>query len=302
VTTSRRCSSPSPPPSLSWAASGERSNASCRHALTSAFNGSNHEGAAHFDHYTHRFSVLGHDGSSPDTPSVSGISGGLPNNHWYSYAIGPVFLIAMSTEAYFSYKDAVQPQYEWMDATLSSVDRTVTPWVIVYGHKSLYCSCDGDCDGDSDRVRDGQYGMEELLKKHNVDMWINGHEHNYERLYPMYKKARGVFGVSGKPGGTKASPEVVTNPNAPLIIVEGAAGQRENHEPFTRVQPDWSAFRSNTYGYGRMTVYNNSHLLYEHLETQKEGDVDVRGEVIDAVLLINTNHEFYGKKPHKEFR
>ena len=33
----------------------------------------------------------------------------------------------------------------------------------------------------------GSYGMEELLFKHGVDVYVNGHEHSWERTYPIYK-------------------------------------------------------------------------------------------------------------------
>ena len=148
----------------------------------------NHEGAMSFGHYSNRFAVFAGDNSSGTTPNIPGVVGG-PNNHWYTYSVGPVFFAAMSTEAYFFY-NGVQAQYEFLDAQLAAVDRSVTPWVIVYGHRSIYCSCDTDCDGAATTVRlgpkgDGVYGMETLFAKHKVDLFINGHEHDYERNYAV---------------------------------------------------------------------------------------------------------------------
>lgn len=79
------------------------------------------------------------------------------------------------------------------------------------------------------------------------------------------------------------------NPSAPIYIIEGCAGDKEHHEPFTRPQPAYSAFRSNTYGYARMTVYNATHLLWEQRMTDDE--YPNNGAVIDAMLLINENHK-----------
>lgn len=147
----------------------------------------NHEGALNFAHYTQRFRVfVGNGSNSGLTPAnVSGIVPGLPNNHWYSWETGAgtpsgVHWLSMSTEAYFYY-NGTAAQYAWMDADLAAVDRSRTPWVVVFGHRSIYCSCDGDCDGAATTVREGPYGMEALLNKYQVDMWINGHEHDYER-------------------------------------------------------------------------------------------------------------------------
>jgi hypothetical protein len=62
-----------------------------------------------------------------------------------------------------------------------------TPWVLVHGHQSIYCSCDGDCscDGGATAVRDGPFGnvtrgIEQLLFEGGGDFFINGHEPDSE--------------------------------------------------------------------------------------------------------------------------
>ena len=89
--------------------------------------------------------------------------------------------------------------------------------------------------------------MEALLVKHKVDLFINGHEHNYERNYPTLNFTLATAPSSGKPGGNASSPEVIRDPGAPIYIIEGCAGDQEHHEPFIRKQPAYSAFRSNTW-------------------------------------------------------
>lgn len=141
------------------------------------------EGGGGFAHYTNRFAVVGGDNTSQDpTPSLPQLYP-MPgvNNHWYSYTVGLVHFVATSTEAYFFYPGE-SLQYAWLEKDLEAVNRSVTPWVVVYGHRSIYCSCDSDCDGDASVVRngpkgDGVYGMEGLLNKYKVDLWVNGHEH-----------------------------------------------------------------------------------------------------------------------------
>jgi hypothetical protein len=234
------------------------------------------------------------DNSSAGT--TNGVSGIFPtawNNHWYSYDVGLVHFVALSTETYFSY-GGLAAQYAWADADLAAVDRAKTPWVIVYGHRSIYCSCDTDCDAAATTVRlgpkgDGAGGMEALFKKHGVDLWINGHEHNAERSYPVYNGKLATGPSGGKPGGNASAPEVLENPTAPIYIIEGCAGDVEHHEPFTRPQPAYSAFRSNTYGYARMTVFNASALLWEQVQTDDEFP-QTTGTVIDAMLLVQPRH------------
>jgi len=58
------------------------------------------------------------------------------NNHnlWYSYNVGNIHILVISTEHNFL---AGSPQYSFIEADLSNVDRTVTPWVIVGGHRCV---------------------------------------------------------------------------------------------------------------------------------------------------------------------
>jgi hypothetical protein len=118
---------------------------------------------------------------------------------------------------------------------------------------------------------------------------INGHEHNYERNYAVINKTLATGASSGQPGGNASNPEVLTDPTAPIYIVTGCAGDVEHHEPFTRPQPAYSAFRSNTYGYARMTIYNATTLLWEAVQTDNEYP-ETTGTVIDAMLVVNNKH------------
>lgn len=148
-----------------------------------SYNGceGNHEGGGEFLHYANRFAVFAGDNTSGAT-AVPGLVPSSWNNHWYSYNVGLVHIVAVSTEAYFFYPGAAA-QYAWLEADLAAVDRARTPWVVVFGHRSIYCSCDGDCDGAATTVRDGPkgdgaLGMEEMFKRHGVAIFVNGHEHD----------------------------------------------------------------------------------------------------------------------------
>ena len=51
----------------------------------------------------------------------------------------------------------VKSQYDWLVSDLSSVDRSVTPWVVLYGHRPMYCTNDDrdDCTKFETRTRTG---------------------------------------------------------------------------------------------------------------------------------------------------
>ena len=80
------------------------------------------------------------------------------------------------------------------------------------------------------------------------------------------------------------------NPPATVYIVTGDAGNREDHEEFKFPQPDRTAFRTSSYGYSRMTIYNSSHLYWDQVECDTSRDPVVEGEVIDSFWLIQESH------------
>ena len=59
----------------------------------------------------------------------------------YSVNVGNVHVIVFSTEHDFL---TGSDQYNWMAADLEAVNRTLTPWVIVTGHRYGTCLQDGD--------------------------------------------------------------------------------------------------------------------------------------------------------------
>merc|ERR1712048_1462068 len=122
----------------------------------------------------------------------------------------------------------------------------------------------------------GRDDLEEIFMDYGVDFFMNGHEHNYERSYPIYK---------GK------SDRSNIDPNAPIYIVSGAAGSREMHEPFTREQPSWSAFRSNTFGYSIFWAHNATHVHWQQVQTDPTSfPLSDYGRVIDDTWIVQRQH------------
>jgi hypothetical protein len=83
-------------------------------------------------------------------------------------------------------------QWEWLKADLiaANANRTSAPWIVVNGHRPLYCSSDKDCDEPAFRMRAGvavagdldgisrvlEYGLEQLFYDYSVDLYICGHQ------------------------------------------------------------------------------------------------------------------------------
>lgn len=168
---------------------------------------------------------------------------------WYSFNMGPVHFISFSTEVYYFVDYGLKlltKQFEWLENDLREANkpenRATQPWIIVYGHRPMYCSDEKeyDCNEHLETfIRKGLpilnlFSLEDLFFKYRVDVEIFGHEHFYTRLWPIYN-----FKVYN---GSLSAP--YTNAKAPIHIITGSAGCNEKKEPFSKVLPSWNAFHS----------------------------------------------------------
>jgi 3',5'-cyclic AMP phosphodiesterase CpdA len=91
---------------------------------------------------------------------------------WYSLRRGPVAFFLIDTNGNARW----QHQMPWLKKALASSD---APWKVVVGHHPIYSA--------------GFYGddpaaiarLSPLFARHGVQLYINGHEHNYERTRPI---------------------------------------------------------------------------------------------------------------------
>jgi hypothetical protein len=108
------------------------------------------------------------------------------------------------------------------------------------------------------------FAIEPLMEKYKVDMYLCGHEHNYERLYP-------VLNGSFTPNGS------FYKPSKPVHIVTGAGGAYSK-DPFTAPAGVWDAYRSEEWSYSDFLA-NRTHMwLRQRAATN--------GSVIDEMMLV----------------
>jgi len=236
----------------------------------------NHEERYNFSNYRARFTMPNFKESE---------------NFWYSFNLGPVHFIGFSTEVYYFMNYGIKTlikQYDWLENDLKEANkpenRKKRPWIVTYGHRPMYCNdLDGDdCTHHETLVRVGLpfthfWGLEDLFYKYGVDIELWAHEHTYERLFPIYDYKM-YNGSHEKP---------YTNPQAPVHIISGSAGCKEDTDHFPDVVPAWSAFRSTDYGYTRMNVENKTHIYFEQVSDNK------LGEVVDSFWVIKTQRKPY---------
>ena len=93
----------------------------------------------------------------------------------------------------------------------------------------------------------------------------------------------------------RRTPGRIVNPDAPVHVVSGAAGDVEKQEGFEPPYASGSAFRTMDYGYNRMLIHNATHLEWLFIATSSDADpgsphpTDVRGgggNVVDRMWLI----------------
>ncbi|XP_014275508.1 acid phosphatase type 7 [Halyomorpha halys] len=233
----------------------------------------NHEQAYNFSHFRERFTMPGNS-----------------ENLFYSFDLGPVHFVSFTTEAYYFVNYGIKilvNQYNWITKDLreaNSAKREDRPWIVTYGHRPMYCSnfYTDDCQVSTTRVRVGipgfeWFGLEKVFYDAGVDLELWGHEHSYERLFPMYN-----YVVKN---GSLSEPYV--NPKAPVHITTGSAGCVEQLSNFTKLVHPWSAFRNMDYGYAKLHFLNHSHLHVQQLSAEQEG------KVIDDIWIVKDSHKSY---------
>ena len=122
---------------------------------------------------------------------------------------------------------------------------------------------------------DGEYGFETAFALRPLDLYLAAHEHSYERTYPT---RNGTVDWS-----SVRNDNLYVNPAYPTHIITGSGGCREYFDYYDRVfYGPWSVVRSATYGYGHLTVYNETHMLWDQGLDEGRGGVDTLWIVKDG--------------------
>jgi 3',5'-cyclic AMP phosphodiesterase CpdA len=136
------------------------------------------------------------------------------NGRYYTFRRGPVDFFMLDTNGNADW----QRQISWLRTVLA---QSRAPWKVVVGHHPIYSS--------------GFYGndphlaakLTTLMQRHGVQLYINGHEHNYERSKPI----NGITYLVVGGGGASLRPVIATDQSARVAslfsFVEIAASPRE---------------------------------------------------------------------------
>lgn len=105
---------------------------------------------------------------------------------YYSFTKGAVQFFAIDTNNNASWK----AQLNWLEENLA---RTQVPWKVVFGHHPVYSS--GVHGGSQELVK----RLTPLFSRYGVQLYISGHDHNYERTHRLQGTTYLVSGAGAKP-------------------------------------------------------------------------------------------------------
>lgn len=188
-------------------------------------------------------------------------------NSFYSFTHGITRVIALNCYTYAHHRSR---QYRWLKTEFKTINRDTTPWVLVLVHCPLYNTF---YDHHNEKnAKDMLRSMEPLFLKHRVNFVISGHSHGYMRTTGI---------AHGK-----------TRDTAPIYMIVGEGGNRENHSPgYKYKHPEkWVVKRDNTeYGFGTMDFMNSTWAHWKWIRNFNAEESDFT----DDVFLENQwLHEF----------
>lgn len=205
---------------------------------------------------------------SPEWPFIRDTGGKseLPaENQTYSTDSGPFGYINGDWRDNSNYE-----QINWLKQDLAKVDRKKTPWVIAMAHRPMYSSQVSSYQYD---VRDA---FEDILVSAGVDMYLAGHIHWYERLYPLGHNGTLDMGSVVDKNTYKTNPGVsLTN------IINGMAGNIESHSELNGdpVLNYTAVLNAKQYGFSKITFHNATQLTWQYIQGSD-------GSVGDELTLI----------------
>jgi Calcineurin-like phosphoesterase/Iron/zinc purple acid phosphatase-like protein C len=221
---------------------------------------------------------------SPSWPFIRDSPDGLPTpNETYVTDSGPFGAINGNWTDNQAYE-----QYQWLVKDLASVDRKKTPWVIAMSHRPMYST---QVSSYQANIRNA---FEDLLLKNDVDAYLAGHIHWYERLYPMGKN------------GTIDTESIInhntyyTNPGKSMThVINGMAGTVESHsvlDPGQAILNITSVLDTQHYGFSKLTFHNATALSMEFVKGDGSGLQDHVTLVKKSSCKKNSWGWIWGKK------
>jgi len=186
----------------------------------------------------------------------------------YSFTIQNIFfLVSNMFETYSS----GSKQYNFLKSEMERVKNSpAIKWRIFCFHEPWYTSPSHHKDR-----KDHRNLYHPLLEANNFDMTLNGHNHNYQRTYPLKFNA----GKPDNPTANTTGDPNYTNPNGIICFTVGTAGRKHYGLSGTA---SWVKFQQDSdFGYLYWEVTNSGKTMTGKFYTDKN-------ELLDQVSITKT--------------
>jgi predicted phosphodiesterase len=194
------------------------------------------------------------------------------SKQYYAFSHENVRIIVMSTEVDY---DAGSAQHSFVESELedAAADSSVD-WIIVAMHRQMYGS---PTDAVGHEELDLREAYHPLFQKYGVDLVLYGHNHNYERTYPLNYSSDDD---SDEPFITTREATNYVNPDGQIFITIGTGG--ESIFEFTGRKPYIVSQFDEGYGFLDITIrdggkrlagifYENDGSIEDEFTVTKEG-------------------------------
>ncbi|GER54228.1 purple acid phosphatase [Striga asiatica] len=200
---------------------------------------------------------------------------GSTSNLYYSFDVARAHVIMLGSYADF---DSDSDQYKWLQSDLASIDRAITPWVLVLVHVPWYNSNSAH-KGEGEDMRKA---MERMLYDARVDVVFAGHVHAYERfgfgnmirVRKVCLRMSVIEFVSTLDQGVRQQGERMWSD---ACYHWGWRKPRRFESP----SPSISVYKEASFGHGRLRVFNSTHAHW----TWHRNEDDMNSIVADEIWL-----------------
>jgi len=200
----------------------------------------------------------------------AGKNSGSNSNFWYSFETPLIHWLAFTAETWTMSADQISTQLAFANADLAKVDRTKTPFVVAFAHKSF-------------QMDQTTQSLFDFLVNNNVDFLITGHWHQYTRFPSIDSRSNPVVIDTACLSSDNTT---YTNCKYPIINVVGAPGDRELNP--RSCSEAYQINCSGNYGYGYLQAVNASHLhVTWHTTVPVSGSPDPKFG--DDFWIVKTN-------------
>jgi len=174
----------------------------------------------------------------------------LPHNErWYSFEWSNAHVIALDTESSFA---PGSNQVVWLENDLSAAaaDPNID-WIFVFFHVPPYSA--SPAHGSNLSVR---RNICPLLEAYGVDVVFSGHDHLYERSFPIFDEQV-----------VDSDPDTYINPAGPIYVVTGGGGK----SLYEAGAEYWTAYTESIYHYVKIDIQPGGSLLLQAISN--DGDI-----------------------------